>query len=71
MKQTILFVILMLTAMTAASAQESHDRGFIHPGGLYTQADFDRVKAMITARNQKVVLAYTKLKNAEYAQASV
>ena len=71
MKQTILFVILMLTAMTPASAQENHDRGFIHPGGLYTQADFDRVKAMITARNQKVVLAYTKLKNAEYAQASV
>ena len=54
-----------------ASAQPVPDRGFIHPGGLHTQADFDRVKAQIAAGNSKVKQAYTKLTSAAYAQSSV
>ena len=47
------------------------NRGFKHPGGLHTQADFDRVRAQIAAgTNEKVLKAYNILKNAEYAQST-
>lgn len=49
----------------------SLDRGFIHPGGLHTQADFDRVKQQLAEKNATVVSAYNKLKTAEYAQSGV
>lgn len=57
--------------MISPSIAQTVDRGFIHPGGLHTQADFDRVKAQIKAKNQTVVKAYNKLKLAEYAQSTV
>ena len=47
------------------------DRGFIHPGGLHTQEDFDRVKAQMAAGNTKVKQAYQVLENASYAQPTV
>ncbi len=47
------------------------NRGFYHPGGLYTQKDFDRVKKQLKEKNEKVTLAYDILKNAEYAQPDV
>lgn len=47
------------------------NRGFVHPGGLHTQEDFDRVKSLLAAGNQKVTEAYNVLKNAEYAQAGI
>ena len=50
---------------------KAQDRGFIHPGGLHTQADFDRVKAQLAAGNPKVKQAYSKLTSAAYAQANV
>ena len=49
----------------------AQDRGFIHPGGLHTQADFDRVKAQLAAGNTKVKQAYAKLTSAAYAQSGV
>ena len=52
-------------------SSQTADRGFIHPGGLHTQADFDRVKAQLAAGNAKVTQAYAKLKAAAYAQPSV
>lgn len=45
------------------------DRGFIHPGGLHTQADFDRIKQQLAEGNATVTAAYNVLKAAEYAQA--
>ena len=45
------------------------DRGFRHPGGLHTQADFDRVKKQLAEGNEKVTEAYNVLKKAEYSQA--
>lgn len=45
------------------------ERGFRHPGGLHTQADFDRVKQQLLEGNEKVTKAYQVLKNAEYSQA--
>lgn len=44
------------------------NRGFRHPGGLHTNADFERIKAQLAAGNEKVTQAYNILKNAEYAQ---
>ena len=49
----------------------SEDRGFIHPGGLHTQADFDRIKQQLANGNEKVTAAYNVLKNAEFAQPSI
>ncbi|MBQ8968345.1 MAG: alginate lyase family protein [Bacteroidaceae bacterium] len=47
------------------------DRGFIHPGGLHTQADFDRVKQLLADKNTAVTQAYNVLKTAAYSQSSV
>ena len=64
--------MLMLPAWAGfVSAQETSDRGFIHPGGLHTQEDFDRVKAQIAAGNKTVKAAFQKLTSSEYSQASV
>ena len=68
-------VVRATTGMTfdMGSLEAAYDtnRGFIHPGGLHTQADFDRIKAQIAAGNEKVVSAYNILKNAEYAQPTI
>ena len=47
------------------------NRGFRHPGGLHTQADFDRIKRQLAEKNPTVVAAYDKLKNAEYARSDI
>lgn len=46
------------------------NRGFRHPGGFHTAADFERIRQQIADGNEKVVSAYNVLKNAEYAQSS-
>ena len=67
--------IITLTFFTFYFSQfllsQTTDHGFIHPGGLHTQADFDRVKEQIADKNQTVVKAWNKLKAAEYAQSGV
>ena len=71
MIRRIILLLLLGQTLILQAQQETADRGFIHPGGLHTQMDFDRVKAQIAARNQTVLKAWNKLKAAEYAQASV
>ena len=44
------------------------NRGFIHPGGLYTEEDFIRIKNQLLEGNEKVTSAYNILKNAYHAQ---
>ena len=46
------------------------ERGFRHPGGLHTQADFDRVKQQLAEGHAKVTEAYKVLKGAEYSQST-
>ena len=70
MKRILALAFFTFSFALFISAQTT-DRGFIHPGGLHTQADFDRVKAQIAADNTKVKQAYAKLKAAAYAQSSV
>lgn len=71
MKKKLFAILLICTSLSAAAQPETLDRGFVHPGGLHTQADFDRVKAQLEAGNTKVKQAYAKLKAAAYAQPGV
>ena len=78
MKRYILFFTLLCTIQFFTihcsffiAPVMAQNRGFIHPGGLHTQADFDRVKAQLQADNTKVKQAYQKLTSAAYAQANV
>lgn len=45
--------------------------GFIHPGGLHTQADFERVKKMLSEGDATITAAMKQLRNNEYSQAGV
>lgn len=47
------------------------ERGFRHPGGLHTNADFERIKAQLAAGNSKVTQAWNVLLASEYSQAGV
>jgi hypothetical protein len=66
----VLFIMAMFLSVFQTDAQTTN-RGFIHPGGLHTQADFERVKSQIADNNPIVVKAFNKLKTAAYAQPSV
>ena len=78
MKRYILFLALLCEAQIFTLHSSffvvqvmAQDRGFIHPGGLHTQADFDRVKVQLAEGNTRVQQAYAKLISAAYSQASV
>lgn len=47
------------------------NHGFVHPGGLHTQADFDRVKKMLADGDPTVTAAMKLLRSNEYSQAGV
>ena len=42
-------IMLFLTILTLISSQKSEAQTFVHPGGLHTQADLDRMKAKVAA----------------------
>lgn len=66
MRLILSFIILSLSyAVTFAQ-----DRGFKHPGGLHTQADFERIKQQLADGDEVVTAAYNVLKSAAYAQSS-
>lgn len=65
MKTLLTIISFLLVAQGGAKAE---DKGFIHPGGLHTQEDFDRVKAQLAAGNETVKQAYNVLRTAAYAQ---
>ena len=65
-------VLLMLGCSLSVHAQTNFDnydssRGFRHPGGLHTQADFNRIKQQLADGNAAVTASYNILKNAAYA----
>lgn len=45
-------------------------RGFIHPGGLHTQADFDRVRAQLAVGNPIVKAAWNALLQSEWSKST-
>lgn len=71
MKTRIITLAFFTFCFSQFLLSQTNDRGFIHPGGLHTQADFDRVKEQIAAKNETVVKAWNKLRGAEYAQSGV
>lgn len=73
MKSRLIAFMLTFVGVAAAAQVTDYDtnRGFIHPGGLHTQADFDRVRQQLAEGNEKVTAAYNVLKKAEYAQSGV
>ncbi len=54
-----------------ASDFEAGDRGFIHPGGLHTQEDFDRVKRLLAEGDPTITAAWNVLKANEYSGSSI
>lgn len=62
-----LFAALLLTLSLAAQTSTT-TRGFVHPGGLHTQEDFDRIKTLLASGNETITAAFNVLKNAAYAQ---
>ena len=62
--------LIMMPIASWADEEYDTDRGFRHPGGLHTEADFVRIRQQLSEGNEKVVAAYNKLKSAAYAQSS-
>ena len=62
---------VVLPEMENVDKEYDTARGFIHPGGLHTQADFDRIRRQLAEGNEKVKAAYEVLKKAEYAQPGI
>jgi autotransporter-associated beta strand protein len=55
-RKNFLLLLVLLETVCVASAQP-----FIHPGGLHTQADFDRMKAKVAANASPWVDSYNQL----------
>jgi hypothetical protein len=66
MKKQLIFFVFTFLAFTLVA----QNKGFIHPGALHTQADFDRIKAQITANEPSVVQDYAKLTNNSHSSSS-
>lgn len=69
-KRLLVMTLIMAGASAVAQEYNPENRGFIHPGGLHTQADFDRIKQQLANGNEKVTAAYKVLKEAAYSSAS-
>lgn len=68
-KRSVLMVIFALAAGVNAQNYNTN-RGFIHPGGIHTQEDFNRVKTQIATGNTTVMQAFNVLQKAPYAQSN-
>lgn len=65
-----LFIISLFSHLFVLGTIAQSESGFRHPGGFYTNADFERVRQQIAEGNERVVAAYNVLKTAGYAQSS-
>ncbi len=67
-----LTAVCVASLLTAASmTAQTTDRGFRHPGGMHTEADFERVRQQLAEGNETVTAAWNVLKNAAYSQSGV
>lgn len=70
MKRIRFILTLVMLSCLACVWASNTNRGFKHPGGLHTEADFERVRRQIAEGNEKVVAAFDILKKAAYAQST-
>ena len=64
MKKNFLLLVLIF------SFHSLYAEGFKHPGGLHTQADFDRIKAGLATNDPAVVQGYENLKANPYSSST-
>ena len=57
--------------MKAVSRDFASEHGFVHPGCLHTQADFDRIKQLLADGDPTITNAFNALRNSEYAQSGI
>lgn len=58
-------------ALWAESKFKAGDRGFVHPGGLHTQEDFERVKKLLADGDPTITKAWNILKSNEYSGSGI
>ncbi len=66
-KKILIFVATTLLCVQFAFA----GRTFVHPGISYTQADIDRMRSLIAAKQEPYYSAFTALKNSSYSSPTV
>lgn len=64
-----LLTTLLLTIGVTAQSYNTN-RGFVHPGGLHTQEDFDRIKDLLAKGDPTITAAVKVLTQAAYAQST-
>ena len=64
-----LLATLLLTIGVTAQSYNTN-RGFVHPGGLHTQEDFDRIKDLLAKGDPTITAAVKVLTQATYAQST-
>ena len=64
-----LLATLLLTIGVTAQSYNTN-RGFVHPGGLHTQEDFDRIKDLLAKGDPTITAAVKVLIQAAYAQST-
>lgn len=60
-------ILLLLLALLTGAAAVSTAREFTHPGSLYSQADLDRMRAMVQAHREPYYSAFQALKSSRYS----
>ena len=65
-KTVILFILSVIAGFIEIASAQSQRR-FVHPGITYTQGDFDRMKAMVEARQEPYYSTFFKLKESSYS----
>lgn len=70
MNKLYTLIAALLMALCATAQGYNTQRGFVHPGGLHTQQDFDRIKTLLAHGDSTITAAVSLLTAAPYAQAS-
>ena len=70
MKKLCLLLTALFLTLGAMAQSYNRDRGFVHPGGLHTQEDFDRIKSLLAQGDPTITAAVKVLTSAAYAQST-
>ncbi len=70
MRKVYLILAALLLTIGATAQSYNKNRGFVHPGGLHTQEDFDRIKRLLDKGDATITAAVNVLTSAAYAQST-